>query len=500
MTTKKRANTIIFVMLFALSLLLAACGKGGANTPAPDSSPVGVSDAATTTPGLTESPSNTPGTPEPTETDRSAGSRYDFTKLSQFTPEIKIPSTDISKYFSANETEFDIVQCARDLGFYVSLTAEAPYSYGETNASSKINLLENRARFPLYFFYKGTWDDHRIQGLAEYYSIELDSKEWIFTFQEDGATPENEMSYFVYHLEGEDYSAEKTIKLLGRPEDDKNWDGYRDVYVNRAIINLWVWFIEKISKAPNPDAFCTEMKNEIIYKEIMQKYELVGLDFTQRFGLLEYDIGRDVGTYGRIRYDIGQKLGLFDCTFKPSIDLSKYYNGNGEFNLIQCASDLGYDTSRTINYIANTNNYCMLHITYPRSDGQKWGVEYSRWQMDTGKIRHGLQVYPIPKDKDFPYNEMYENPQFYFMEMNFTNGAVKITGMKEEPGAGDCFLSKDDIDCFVWFLEDVKSLDSEEATYETRDQFDSIFMTYIYDDKDYARRIYWYDPNKNPYK
>lgn len=92
--------------LLALALMLTTCSNGGDNPTGDNSTP-----GASSTPNGGDN--NTPGTSNPTTADNTAGSGYNFTKLSQFTPELKTPSMDISKYFSANGTEFDIVQCAR---------------------------------------------------------------------------------------------------------------------------------------------------------------------------------------------------------------------------------------------------------------------------------------------------------------------------------------------------------------------------------------------------
>ena len=75
---------LAFILVLVLALSLVACNKGG-ETPKGDNAGVG-----------TPSESNVKE------------------------PEMKPISTDLSKYFSADNKEFNLIQCAEDMGFDVS--------------------------------------------------------------------------------------------------------------------------------------------------------------------------------------------------------------------------------------------------------------------------------------------------------------------------------------------------------------------------------------------
>ena len=108
MIISKRMIAILLTAVLSLSLLLTACNKSGDN-PTGDNS--------------------TPGTSGTTNGDKKE-------------PELK-PNTDISKYYSADKKEFNIVKCAEDMGFDITHTQSL-----SDNDQANPDSIARRAIFP----------------------------------------------------------------------------------------------------------------------------------------------------------------------------------------------------------------------------------------------------------------------------------------------------------------------------------------------------------------
>ena len=185
----------------------------------------------------------------------------------------------------------------------------------------------------------------------------------------------------------ETYAKEKEILITGRPVEDESAPTYKKVYVNAEIINAWIWHLEYVK----------------------------GFNSLIEFGL--------------------------EVKTRPSTDISKYYKSETEFNLIDCAKNMGYDIQySSLRYFGFTTAI----------NGKNYILNFGQDENEQQYIN--IYEYPIGTDSeliagfDFPSE----------------NKNVKVIG-KEESSREDLFMSKVAISRFVWLLETIKESNNIES-------------------------------------
>jgi len=319
------------------------------------------------------------------------------------------PSIDISKFFSSDGRTFDITRCASDLGCITPWSDE--YAYGKEDFQVEMNQFQ---RWPGQFFSLITDANDASESIL-YIWVTLDDNPSQLEFGLCQYNP-------FFQLQNGRYDNDKNILLIGCPRNAVD----KKVYVNEAILNTFVWCLEQLGRCDN---------NEDLYNIF---------HLTIENDLLKKDVDNLI-----------PRLMTFNT------DLTQYYSPDGgDFNIIQCAADLGYDTAKTKTSIVDENQRSIT-LYYPNSDGSFWSVQYiykyyfrekadpwdQEWFLD-----HSLTVYYIPSETQ-PLPTGYEEKKNGYLSANLsTKFTIILTGFADDDDS--VFkLSHDSISTFVWLLE-----------------------------------------------
>jgi len=197
MKNTKRTIAIILAAVLSLSLLLTACKKSGDN-PTGDNSTPGTSDAAGNNGKISE----------------------ELREAVKFEFESKEPVADISKYYSADKKEFNIVKCAEEMGFDIKRT-----QYNGVYGDYQEKFTKERATFPLAYYFSDN-DFCYVYYYSDDSRISVEVGDLTFPINFNGS--------------------QKDILITGRPETDKQLEWYKDVYASEEIINSWIGLLEYI--------------------------------------------------------------------------------------------------------------------------------------------------------------------------------------------------------------------------------------------------------------
>jgi len=191
MMISKRMIAIFLAVVLSLSLMLTACNKSGDN-------PTGEN--------------STPGTTSGGDIGNS---------------EMK-PNTDVSKYYSADKKEFNIVKCAEDMGFNISHTQSS-----SDNDQANPNSIARRAIFPFGY------SDYNDANEEVFLCYESEKSQFCFSFYGYVASYgfSDDKPFGKISLSDEIYTKEKDILITGRPTEDEAAPTYKKVYANTEIIN-----------------------------------------------------------------------------------------------------------------------------------------------------------------------------------------------------------------------------------------------------------------------
>jgi len=120
---------------------------------------------------------------------------------------------------------------------------------------------------------------------------------------------------------------------------------------------------------------------------------------------------------------------------RPSTDISKYYKSETEFNLVECAKNMGYDIQySSLRYFGFT-----IEI-----NGKKYILNFSQ---DENEAQQYITIYEYPIGNGSEPITGFDFPS--------ENKNIKVIG-KEESSREDLFMSRVAISRFVWLLETIK--------------------------------------------
>ena len=137
----------------------------------------------------------------------------------------------------------------------------------------------------------------------------------------------------------------------------------------------------------------------------------------------------------------------------PSFDISKYYKGNTEFDLIQCAKDMGFDVNEL-----NGSDLVVIDVYYTYANGATCYVTLfnlnsaDNYQLSASYYRPGAFYLSNDRIAGVSFLDCYETYK--------ENRSVKLVGRSDLDGK-NVKLSKLEIGFYVWFLEQIKNVKSE---------------------------------------